>query len=81
MRALYRRAAQVLEDVQEPGKDDVSLAAVRAIAEKATNKEGSLRKALLDGAEELEKAARQLEADLKNYLQVEELNIPKAREL
>lgn len=80
MRVLMAEAAE-LADVKEPGKDEVSIAAVQLIGEKATEKDGALRKALGEGAAELEKAADQLEADLKNYLQVEELNIPTAREL
>ena len=80
MRDLVERAAR-LADVRAPGLDEVSAEAVRLIGEKATGDSGSLRTALQQGAEELEKAADQLEADLKNYLQVEELNIPKAREL
>jgi len=80
MRDLAGRAVR-LAKVRAPGLDEVSAEAVRLIGEKATGDSGSLRTALQKGAEELEKAADQLEADLKNYLQVEELNIPKAREL
>ena len=80
MRVL-RASAERLAQVRAPGLDEVSAEAVRLIGEKATGSSGSLRMAMWQGAEELEKAADQLEADLKNYLQVEELNIPKAREL
>jgi hypothetical protein len=75
------REAERLARVTPPGLDAVSTDAARVIGEAAAGPEGSLRAALLGGAEELDRQAGELEADLTAYRQVEAINVPQARAL
>ncbi|MGH3906911.1 MAG: hypothetical protein ACRDTE_22425 [Pseudonocardiaceae bacterium] len=73
--------AIALGRITPPGLDVVSANAVRIFAEAAVGEQGSLRQALLGAANRFDSDASKLEADLRNYLGVEELSIPAAREL
>lgn len=86
-----RRAAQALREEAEkawelaritpPGLDVVSANAVRVFVEAAVGERGSLQLALLGAAARFESDADKLEANLKTYLQVDEISLPAAREL
>jgi len=75
--ADLRHAAQLLRDevrnaadlanYSSPGQDAVSRDAVKIISDAAIGEQGSLRAALLGGADEFERHAAKLEADLKTY--------------
>lgn len=81
-----RRAADVFEakldwaeslgQIDPPGVDEVSLDAVRIMQAAAIGPEGSLRMALQQGAAEFRREADALDAQLRAYHQVEELNTP-----
>lgn len=73
------RTAEDLANYQAPGLDAVSRDAVRIISEAAIGEQGSLRAALVGALAEFNRQADKLEADLKAYLQVDEVNIPTAR--
>lgn len=89
--ADLRRAAEALESeatrawelarIEPPGLDVVSANAVRVFVEAAVGEQGSLRLALIGGAQRLRDDADKLEASLKTYLQVDEISLPPAREL
>ncbi len=70
--------AQRLANIPPPGIDGVSLNAVAQIGKWASD-DGvdNLEATLTAGAKQLEDLARRLREELKTYLQVEELNIPK----
>ncbi len=63
-----------------PGTDGVSLNAVTQIGKWASDDDGvnTLHATLVNGANRLQVLAQKLREDLKTYLKVEELNIPKA---
>lgn len=73
--------AEQLANIEPPGLDKVSAEAVRIFGEMAIGPQGSLRAALEGGVAELERQADKLEADLKTYLQVEEINTPPHRDI
>lgn len=78
---LSKRAdvARDLALVPAPGIDGVSLNAVEQIGGWASDSgTNNLEATLRAGATQLEDLAQKLREDLKTYLQVEELNIPKA---
>jgi hypothetical protein len=80
-RFFNRRARMALDlaNVPAPGIDGVSLNAVAQIGRWAVDSgENNLHATLVAGAKQLEDLAQKLREDLKTYLQVEELNIPKA---
>jgi hypothetical protein len=71
--------ARSLARVQAPGIDGVSLNAVAQIGKWASDTgTNNLDATLRAGAKQLRDLAQKLREDLKTYLQVEELNIPKA---
>ncbi|MGH3843069.1 MAG: hypothetical protein ACRDS0_16725 [Pseudonocardiaceae bacterium] len=71
------RAAR-LANIPAPGLDGVSLNAVAQIGKWASDGgEDNLAATLHAGAKQLQDLAQKLREDLKTYLQVEELNIPK----
>lgn len=71
--------AQRLADIPAPGIDGVSINAVAEIGRWAWDSgENNLAATLRAGALQLDDLAQKLRADLKTYLQVEELNIPQA---
>ncbi len=73
------RMALDLANVPAPGTDGVSVNAVAQIGRWAVDSgENNLHATLVAGAKQLEDLAQKLRDDLKTYLQVEELNIPKA---
>lgn len=78
---LEAEKAMALGRITPPGLDVVSANAVRIFAEAAVGEQGSLRQALLGAADRFDSDASKLESDLKNYLRVDELNLPAAREL
>lgn len=80
LRAEARRAGD-LARITPPGLDAVSADAVRIMVDAAVGDRGSLRLALLGAAERFENDAGQLDASLRTYRQVDEISIPKAREL
>ncbi len=67
-------SAEDLANYPSPGLDAVSVEAVRVISEAAVGEQGSLRAALQGAVAEFLRQANKLEADLKAYLQVEEIN-------
>jgi hypothetical protein len=68
-----------LATIPAPGTDGVSMNAVEQIGRWASDTgTNNLEVTLLAGAQQLRDLAQKLRADLKTYLQVEELNIPKA---
>jgi hypothetical protein len=72
------KAAEGLARIPAPGIDGVSLNAVSQIGKWASDtSENNLATTLVSGARQLENLAHKLREDLKTYLQVEELNIPK----
>ncbi len=71
--------ARDLANVPAPGIDGVSLNAVAQIGKWASDTgTNNLEATLKAGATQLEDLAHKLREDLKTYLQVDELNIPKA---
>ncbi|MCA1705804.1 MAG: hypothetical protein LC808_22075, partial [Actinobacteria bacterium] len=73
------RVARSLAEIPAPGIDGVSLNAVAQIGRWASDTGvNNLEATLTAGALQLEDLAQKLREDLKAYLQVEELNIPKA---
>jgi len=71
--------AHGLARVPAPGIDGVSLNAVAQIGTWASDTgTNNLEATLLAGAQQLRVFAQKLREDLKTYLQVEELNIPRA---
>jgi hypothetical protein len=71
--------AQGLARVPAPGIDGVSLNAVAQIGKWASDAGmNNLDATLRAGAKQLRDLTQKLREDLKTYLQVEELNIPKA---
>lgn len=73
--------AQDLADIKPPGLDAVSANAVRVFCEAAVGGQGSLRLALEGAVRRLRADADALEADLKAYLQVDEISLPPAHHL
>ncbi len=73
------RKAQLLADIRPPGTDGVSVNAAAQIGRWASDSGvNNLEATLVAGAKQLDDLAHKLREDLKTYLQVEELNIPKA---
>lgn len=73
------REALRLSSIPAPGIDGVSMNAVTQIGRWASDSgTNNLEATLLAGAKQLEDLAHKLREDLKTYLRVEELNIPKA---
>jgi hypothetical protein len=71
--------AQGLANIPAPGVDGVSLNAVAQIGKWASDSGAdNLEANLRAGAKQLQDLARKLREDLQTYLQVEDLNIPKA---
>lgn len=75
------RNAWSLANIRPPGLDEVSADAVRIMTDAAVGEQGSLRKALEGAAARFENDAAKLEASLRTHRQVDEISIPKAREL
>ena len=72
------RVAQDLAKIPAPGTDGVSLNAVAQIGKWASDSgQNNLAGTLFAGAKQLEDLAQKLREDLRTYLQVDELNIPK----
>jgi hypothetical protein len=72
------KVAEHLANTPAPGADGVSVHAVEQIDKWASNSgQNNLAATLRTGALQLNKLADKLEEDLKTYLQVEELNLPK----
>jgi hypothetical protein len=72
------RRAELLANIPAPGIDGVSLNAVAQIGKWASDSgENNLAATLHAGARQLQDLAHKLREDLKTYLQVEELNLPK----
>jgi hypothetical protein len=70
--------AEGLANIPAPGADGVSINAVTQISKWASDSgENNLAATLHAGAKQLEDLARKLRDDLKTYLQVDELNIPR----
>jgi hypothetical protein len=73
------RKAQSLANIPAPGADGVSVNAAGQIGRWAMDSgENNLHATLVAGAKQFQDLAQKLREDLKTYLQVEELNIPKA---
>ncbi len=73
------RRAQNLANIPPPGTDGVSVNAAAQIGRWAMDSgENNLHATLVAGAKQFQDLAQKLREDLKTYLQVEELNIPKA---
>ena len=71
-------AADTLANTSPPGTDGVSIHAVEQIGKWASDSgENNLAAILRAGALQLTILAHQLEEDLRSYLQVEEINLPK----
>ncbi|MGH3598805.1 MAG: hypothetical protein ACRDQH_00770, partial [Pseudonocardiaceae bacterium] len=71
--------AQTLANIPAPGLDGVSVNAVTQIGKWASDTgTDNLEATLKAGAQQLQDLAHKLREDLKTYLQVEELNIPRA---
>ena len=79
---FFRNRANVAEDlanIRPPGADGVSVNAATQIGKWASDSgANNLAATLRAGALQLEDLAQKLREDLKTYLHVEELNIPKA---
>lgn len=79
---FFRDRAEValrLANIPAPGTDGVSMNAVTQIGKWASdNGTNNLYATLVAGATQLDYLAHKLREDLKTYLQVDELNIPKA---
>lgn len=72
------KVADGLVNVPPPGADAVSVHAVEQLGKWASdNGQNNLAATLRAGALQLEELARKLEEDLRTYLQVESLNLPK----
>jgi hypothetical protein len=72
-------AALRLANIPAPGTDGVSMNAVAQIGKWASDSgANNLYATLVAGAMQLDDLAYKLREDLKTYLQVDELNIPKA---
>jgi hypothetical protein len=72
------RVAEGLANIPPPGVDGVSVNAVAEIGKWAADSgDNNLAATLRVGASQLRALANRLREDLKTYLQVEELNIPK----
>jgi hypothetical protein len=72
------KVAERLSHIPAPGADGVSINAVSQIGSWASNSgENNLAATLRNGARQLEGLAQKLREDLKIYLGVEELNIPR----
>lgn len=72
------KVAQQLASIPPPGADGVSIYAVEQIGKWAADSgQNNLAATLKTGASELRNLADKLEADLKTYLHVEKLNLPK----
>jgi hypothetical protein len=72
------KVAEGLAHIPAPGADGVSINAATQISKWAADSgENNLAATLHAGAKQLEDLARKLREDLKTYLQVEELNIPR----
>jgi hypothetical protein len=70
--------AERLARISPPGVDGVSIHAVEQIGKWASdNSQNNLAATLKAGALQLRDLAQKLEEDLKTYLQVEQLNLPK----
>ena len=81
VRFLRKQAETALRlaNIPPPGVDGVSLNATAQIGRWASDSgTNNLHATLLAGAKQLEELAHKLREDLKTYLRVEELNIPKA---
>ena len=78
---FFRRRAEIAKDlarVPPPGLDGVSVNAVVEIGKWADDSgDNNLATTLRAGALQLERLAQRLREELKTYLHVEELNIPK----
>jgi PE family len=73
------RMALDLANVPAPGNDGVSVHAAAQIGRWAVDSgENNLHATLVAGAKQLEDLAQKLREDLNTYLQVDELNIPRA---
>ena len=79
---FFRNRANVAEglaNIRPPGADGVSVNAATQIGKWASDSSANnLAATLRAGALQLESLAQKLREDLKTYLHVEELNIPKA---
>lgn len=72
------KVAEQLARIPPPGTDGVSMHAVEQIGKWASDLgQNNLAETLRAGALQLKELARKLEEDLRTYLQVEELNLPK----
>ncbi len=72
------RAAEGLAKIPPPGIDGVSTYAVEQLGRWATDSgQNNLATTLKAGSSQLKDLADKLENDLKTYLEVEELNLPK----
>jgi hypothetical protein len=72
------KVAEGLANIPAPGADGVSINAVAQIGKWASDSgENNLAATLHAGARQLADLAHKLREDLKTYLQVEELNIPR----
>ena len=70
--------ADALANIPPPGADGVSIHAAEQIGKWASDSgENNLAATLRTGALQLEAVANKLEEDLKTYLQVEALNLPR----
>ncbi|MGH3776435.1 MAG: hypothetical protein ACRDRR_12000 [Pseudonocardiaceae bacterium] len=73
------RKVQLLADIRPPGIDGVSVNAAAQIGRWASDSGvNNLYATLLAGAKQLDDLSHKLREDMKTYLQVDELNIPKA---
>ncbi|MGH3813273.1 MAG: hypothetical protein ACRDUV_12570 [Pseudonocardiaceae bacterium] len=73
------RKAQLLADIRPPGIDGVSVNAAAQIGRWASDSGvNNLYATLLAGAKQLDDLSHKLREDLKTYLQVDALNVPKA---
>lgn len=72
------KVAEQLARISPPGIDKVSINAVAQIGKWASNSgQNNMAATLKAGASQLRDLADKLEKDLKTYLNVEELNLPK----
>lgn len=72
------KVAEQLARIPSPGIDGVSIHAVEQIGKWASDSgQNNLTATLQAGALQLKELARKLEEDLKTYLQVEELSLPR----
>jgi hypothetical protein len=72
------KVAEHLAKIRPPGADGVSIHAVEQLGKWASDSgQNNLASTLRAGALQLKALANKLEEDLKTYLQVEQLNLPK----